>query len=59
MSENLKTWVWFLSVMLGMTLGPVLLASLIVCGVVMAYRRYRGAIGEKLRAIGTHRSGHP
>jgi hypothetical protein len=48
MEENVRTWVWFFSVMLAMTLGPALLGTLFICGAVQLYRHYRGFIAEKL-----------
>ena len=58
MDENLKTWVWFISVMMGMTLGPLLIGSLAIYGIVSFYRHYRGMAGEKLRAARILHYGH-
>ena len=58
MSENLRNWMWFLSVVTAMTVGPILIGSLAVYGLVTTYRRYRGIVGEKLRSCRTLGYGH-
>jgi len=49
MDENLRTWLWFTSVVTAMTLGPILAGSFAIYMIVTAYRRYRGVIGAKWR----------
>ncbi len=51
MSENLRTWVWFVSVVLAMTIGPALLITLFICGVTATYRRYHDVISEKMKSF--------
>jgi hypothetical protein len=58
MDENLRTWLWFASVVIVMTLGPIVVGSLTVYMIVTAYRRYRGVIGEKLRTVRIFHYGH-
>jgi hypothetical protein len=50
MDENLRTWVWFVSVVMAMTIGPALLISLFICGMAGSYRRYRNIVTEKVHA---------
>lgn len=58
MDENLRTWVWFISVIMGMTLAPILIGSVVIYGIVSFYRHHRGVIGEKLRAARIFHYGH-
>ncbi len=58
MDENLRTWVWFISVIMGMTLGPILIGSVVIYGIVNFCRHRRGVIGEKLRAARIFHDGH-
>jgi hypothetical protein len=58
MDENLRTWVWFFSVVMAMTVGPALLGTLFVAGVISTYRRYHGAVSEKVRALRMPRYSH-
>ena len=51
MDENLRTWVWFFSVVTAMTIGPALLGTLLICGFMQGYRHYRELAQEKLRAV--------
>ncbi len=51
MDENLRTWVWFFSVVTAMTIGPALLGTLLIAGFVQSYRHYRTYAQEKLRAV--------
>ncbi|MBY0509767.1 MAG: hypothetical protein K2P94_06405 [Rhodospirillaceae bacterium] len=58
MDENLRTWLWFISVVTAMTLGPIVVGSFAVYMIVLAYRRYRGLICEKLRTARVFHAGH-
>jgi len=58
MDENLRTWVWFISVIMGMTLGPILICSVVIYGIVNFCRHHRGVIGKKLRAARIFHDGH-
>ena len=49
MDENMRTYIWFLSVVLAMTIGPALLLTLFICGVATTWNRYRDAIVEHLK----------
>lgn len=51
MDENLRTWVWFFSVVMAMTIGPALLGTLLIAGFLQSYRHYRGMAQEKLQAV--------
>jgi len=51
MDENLRTWLWFVSVVTVMVLAPVVAAAAFLCGGLAVYRRYRGFLGEKWRAV--------
>lgn len=50
MDENLRTWVWFFSVVMAMTIGPALLGTLLIACFMQSYRHYRGYAEEKLPA---------
>jgi len=51
MEENVRTWVWFFSVITAMTVGPILLGTLVIFGMMQAYRRYGVLMGEKLKRL--------
>jgi hypothetical protein len=59
MEENMRTWVWFFSVMLAMTIGPALLGTLFICGVVQLYGRFSGVAARKLGNMRMPRVGGP
>jgi hypothetical protein len=42
----------------GMTLGPILIGSVVIYGIVNFCRHRRGVIGEKLRAARIFHDGH-
>jgi hypothetical protein len=58
MEENLRTWLWFFSVVTVMTLGPIVVGSFVIYMIVAGYRRYSGLIGEKLRTARVFHYGH-
>ncbi len=58
MEENLRTWLWFISVVTVMTLGPIIVGGFALFVIVTTYRRYRGLIGEKLRTARIFHYGH-
>ena len=49
MDANLRAWLWFISVVTAMTVGPILTGSFAIYVAVTMYRRYRGILGQKLR----------
>jgi hypothetical protein len=57
LDENLRTWVWFFSVVMAMTIGPALLGTLLIAGLMQSYRHYRDLAQEKLRPA--HIAGAP
>ena len=58
MDENLRTWLWFISVVTAMTVGPILVGTLAIYFAVTTFRRYRDVIGEKIRAARILHYGH-
>jgi hypothetical protein len=58
MDENLRTWIWFFSVMMAMTLGPLVVGSLVIYWAVHAYRTYRSVVADKLRGVRALHCGH-
>lgn len=58
MDENLRTWLWALSVITAMILGPIVVGGFGIYAVATLYRRYRDVVGGKIRAARVFRYGH-
>jgi hypothetical protein len=58
MDENLRTWLWAVSVIVAMILGPIVVGGFGIYAVVTLYRRYRDVLGEKWRAARVFHYGH-
>jgi hypothetical protein len=58
MDENLRSWLWALSVIVAMIMGPIVVGGFGIYALAALYRRYRDVIGEKVKAVRVFHYGH-